>query len=227
MVEGNTSVDESFLTGESKPVSKEKDDEVAAGSVNMDGSIQVKVTRVGKDTAISQIMRLVEEAQSSRSRYQTLADNVAYWLTIIAISVGNITFIVWLSLSNLIFAINRAVTVLVITCPHALGLAIPLVIANSTGLAARNGILVRNRDALERAKDIRIVAFDKTGTLTRGSFGVQNVATDGLDEDQALALAAALEQPSEHPLAKAVVERARDQQLDLPQMSDFQVISGK
>lgn len=227
VIEGSTSADESFLTGESRPVYKEAADEVAAGSVNMDGSITVKVTRVGEDTAISQIMRLVREAQSSRSRYQTLADNVAYWLTILAISVGTITFVVWLSLADLIFSINRAVTVLVITCPHALGLAIPLVIANSTGLAARHGILVRNRDSFERAKDIKIVAFDKTGTLTQGKFGVQQVATHGVDEDRALALAAALDHPSEHPLAKAIVDRARDRGLDLPQLRDFQVISGK
>ncbi|PPT08169.1 Lead cadmium zinc and mercury transporting ATPase [Geitlerinema sp. FC II] len=227
VVEGNTSVNESFLTGESKPVTKEVGDEVVAGSVNTEGSVKVRVTRVGDDTAISQIMRLVEEAQSSRSRYQALADKVAYWLTIIAISVGTLTFIVWLSLDDLVFAINRAVTVLVITCPHALGLAIPLVIANSTGLAARNGILVRNRDSLERAKNIEIMAFDKTGTLTQGKFGVQNVAVDETDEDRALAIAAALENASEHPLARAIVEAARQRQLDLPEMADFQTVTGQ
>ncbi|QCS48045.1 copper-translocating P-type ATPase (plasmid) [Picosynechococcus sp. PCC 11901] len=227
VIEGHTSINESFLTGESKPVHKEVGDEVVAGSVNTDGSVQVKVTRIGEDTAISQIMRLVEEAQSSRSRYQVLADQVAYWLTIIAIASGTLTFIVWLSLTDLIFSINRAVTVLVITCPHALGLAIPLVIANSTGLAARNGILVRNRDSLERAKDIKIVAFDKTGTLTQGQFGVQAVTADGMEDDQALAIAAALENPSEHPLAKAIVGAAKDDQLQLPQMQDFQTITGR
>jgi Cu2+-exporting ATPase len=227
VIEGSTSVNESFLTGESKPVHKEVGDEVVAGSVNTEGSVQVRVTRIGHDTAISQIMRLVEEAQSSRSRYQVLADKVAYWLTIIAISVGTLTFIVWLTLADLVFSINRAVTVLVITCPHALGLAIPLVIANSTGLAARNGILVRNRDSLERAKDIKIVAFDKTGTLTQGKFGVQNVAAEGMDEEQALAIAAALENPSEHPLAKAIVDSAKQRQLDLPQMRDFQTVTGR
>lgn len=227
VIEGSTSVNESFLTGESKPVHKEVGDEVVAGSVNTDGSVQVRVTRVGDDTAISQIMRLVEEAQSSRSRYQVLADKVAYWLTIIAIAAGTLTFIVWLTLSDLVFSINRAVTVLVITCPHALGLAIPLVIANSTGLAAKNGILVRNRDSLERAKDIKIVAFDKTGTLTQGKFGVQNVAAEGMDEERALAIAAALENPSEHPLAKAIVDSAKQRQLDLPQMRDFQTVTGR
>ncbi len=227
VIEGNTSVNESFLTGESKPVSKAVGDEVVAGSVNTEGSVQVTVTRVGDDTAISQIMRLVEEAQSSRSRYQALADKVAYWLTLIAIAAGTLTFIVWLTLEDLVFAINRAVTVLVITCPHALGLAIPLVIANSTSLAARNGILVRDRDALERAKDIRIMAFDKTGTLTQGKFGVQNIATDRMESEQALAIAAALETASEHPLAKAIVEAAHQRQLEFPQMREFQTITGR
>lgn len=227
VIEGNTSVNESFLTGESKPVSKQVGDEVVAGSVNTEGSVQVRVTRVGDDTAISQIMRLVEEAQSSRSRYQALADRVAYWLTIVAISVGTLTFVVWLMLEDLVFAINRAVTVLVITCPHALGLAIPLVIANSTGLAAHNGILVRNRDALERAKDIKIMAFDKTGTLTQGKFGVQNLTAEGIEDEEALAIAAALENPSEHPLGKAIVEAAGQRQLNLPQMKDFQTVTGR
>jgi Cu2+-exporting ATPase len=227
VVEGSTSVNESFLTGESKPVHKQVGDEVVAGAINTNGSVQVNVTRVGQDTAISQIMRLVEEAQSSRSRYQVLADKVAYWLTLIAIAAGTLTFVVWLTLSDLVFAINRAVTVLVITCPHALGLAIPLVIANSTGLAARNGILVRNRDSMERAKDIKIMAFDKTGTLTQGKFGVQSVAVDGMQEDAALAIAAALETPSEHPLAKAIVDSAHQRQLDLPPMSNFQTITGR
>ncbi|MBE9193177.1 heavy metal translocating P-type ATPase [Gloeocapsopsis crepidinum LEGE 06123] len=227
VVEGDTSVDESFLTGESRPVSKQQGDEVVAGSVNGEGSVQVKVTRIGGETTISQIMRLVEEAQGSRSRYQVLADRTAYWLTLIAIAAGTMTFIVWLWLSDLLFAINRSVTVLVITCPHALGLAIPLVIANSTGLAAKNGILVRNRDALERAKDIKIMAFDKTGTLTEGQFGVQRVYTERIDESQALAIAAALETPSEHPLAKAVVTAAQQQKLELPQMSDFKSVTGR
>lgn len=227
VIEGHTSVNESFLTGESKPVSKQVGDEVVAGSVNTEGAVQVRVTRVGDDTAISQIMRLVEEAQSSRSRYQVLADKVAYWLTIIAIAIGTLTFIVWLTIDDLVFSINRAVTVLVITCPHALGLAIPLVVANSTGLAARNGILVRNRDALERAKDIKIVAFDKTGTLTQGKFGVQNIAVEGIEENQALAIAAAIETASEHPLAQAIVEAAQQRQLDLPQMRDFQLVAGQ
>lgn len=148
-------------------------------------------------------------------------------LTLIAIAVGTLTFVVWLSLSDLVFSLNRTVTVLVITCPHALGLAIPLVVANSTGLAARNGILVRNRDALERAKDIKIMAFDKTGTLTEGRFGVQRVYTETLEEMEAVAIAAALETASEHPLAKAVVETAERRELDIPKMTDFKTVTGR
>lgn len=226
VIEGNTNINESFLTGESRPVSKHEGDEVVAGSVNGEGSVKVKVSRIGGDTTISQIMRLVEEAQGSRSRYQALADKTAYWLTIVAITVGSITFFVWLGLSDLVFAVNRTVTVLVITCPHALGLAIPLVIANSTALAAKNGILVRNRDSLERAKDIKNMAFDKTGTLTEGKFGVQRMYTEGLEDNEALAIAAALETSSEHPLAKAVVEAAERRDLNLPQMTNFNTVTG-
>ena len=227
VIEGNTNINESFLTGESRPVSKHQGDEVVAGSVNGEGSVKVEVSRIGGDTTISQIMRLVEEAQGSRSRYQVLADKTAYWLTIVAITAGSITFFVWLALSDLLFAVNRTVTVLVITCPHALGLAIPLVIANSTALAAKNGILVRNRDSLERAKDIKNMAFDKTGTLTEGKFGVQRMYSEGLDDNEALAIAAALETSSEHPLAKAVVEAAERRELNLPQMTNFKTVTGR
>ncbi|MGV2827877.1 heavy metal translocating P-type ATPase [Myxosarcina sp. GI1(2024)] len=227
VIEGATEVDEAFLTGESRPIPKQEGDEVVAGSVNNAGSVKVRVTRTGDETTLSQIMRLVEEAQNSRSRYQVLADRTAYWLTLIAIAAGTLTFIVWLSISDLVFSINRSVTVLVITCPHALGLAIPLVIANSTALAAKNGILVRNRDALERAKDIKTMAFDKTGTLTEGHFGVQKIYVEGMDEDEALAIAAALETSSEHPLGKAIVEAAEFEELELPQMIDFETVTGR
>lgn len=227
VIEGKTAVDESFLTGESRPVSKQEGDEVVAGSVNREGSVQVRVTRIGDETTINQMMRLVDEAQSSRSRYQALADRAAYWLTLVAISSGTLTFIIWLSVSDLVFSLNRAVTVLVITCPHALGLAIPLVIANSTALAAKNGILVRNRDSLERAKNIKTMAFDKTGTLTEGHFGVQNIYSEGLDELEALAIATALETSSEHPLAQAIVEAAEQKSLDIPAIKDFETITGR
>jgi P-type Cu2+ transporter len=161
-MEGNSSVNEAFLTGESRPVVKKISDEVVAGAVNGEGALTIKVTRTGDRTTLSQIMRLVEEAQASKSQYQTLADRLAYWLTLIAIGVSTLTFIVWLSIGTggLTFAINRAVTVLVITCPHALGLAIPLVTINATAMAAKNGILVRDRAAFERARDIKTIAFD-------------------------------------------------------------------
>ncbi|PSO81037.1 MAG: copper-translocating P-type ATPase [Cyanobacteria bacterium QS_5_48_63] len=227
VIEGDSQVDESFLTGESRPVPKQEEDEVVAGSVNGEGSIKVEVTRTGEETTINQMVRLVEEAQSSRSGYQVLADKAAFWLTLVAIAAGTLTFVVWLPLRDLLFAINRSVTVLVITCPHALGLAIPLVIVSATAIAAKNGILVRNRDSLERAEDIKIMAFDKTGTLTEGHFGVQRIYAEGLEETEALAIAAALETSSEHPLAKAVVEAAQNQNLNSPQMSDFQTVTGR
>jgi Cu2+-exporting ATPase len=225
--EGASSVNEAFLTGESRPVTKQVDDEVVAGAVNGEGALTVKVTRTGEQTTLSQIMRLVEEAQSSRSRYQALADQLAYWLTIIAIAVGTLTFILWSAFGpDLAFAINRAVTVLVITCPHALGLAIPLVIVNATDLSAKHGILVRSREAFERARNIKAIAFDKTGTLTEGRFGVQRIYANSVDETESLAIAAALEALSEHPLAQAIVQEADHRQVQLPKASDFQAIPG-
>ena len=176
VIEGVSSVNEAFLTGESRPVTKREHDETVAGSVNGEGALTITVTRTGDKTTLSQIMRLVEEAQASKSQYQNLADRMAYWLTLIAISVAALTFVVWLSvgIGGLTFAINRAVSVLVITCPHALGLAIPLVIINATSMSAKHGVLVKNREAFERAKNIKTIAFDKTGTLTEGKFGVQH-----------------------------------------------------
>ncbi|PSB24947.1 copper-translocating P-type ATPase [Stenomitos frigidus ULC18] len=224
---GASSVNEAFLTGESRPVTKQVGDEVIAGAVNGEGALKVTVTRTGEQTTLSQIMRLVQEAQNSRSQYQVLADQVAYWLTLIAIGVGTLTFVIWLPLKDITFAINRAVTVLVITCPHALGLAIPLVIVNATAMAAKNGILVRNREAFERAKDIKIVAFDKTGTLTEGKFGVQTVYTDGMNDQEALAIAAALETLSEHPLGQAIVRDAETKGVPRLAATDFQAIAGK
>lgn len=210
ITEGASSLNEAFLTGESKPVTKENGDEVIAGSVNGDGALTVKVTRIGEGTTLSQIMRLVEEAQSSRSRFQNLADRAAFWLTIIAVGVSVPTLLAWavFGTSGFTFAVSRAVTVLVIACPHALGLAIPLVNVNATSVAARNGILVRNREAFERGRNIQLVAFDKTGTLTEGRFVVSSVSTDGSTEPEALRTAASLERVSEHPLAEAIVEAA-------------------
>ncbi|MDB9529742.1 heavy metal translocating P-type ATPase [Oscillatoria sp. CS-180] len=226
VVEGASSANEAFLTGESRPVDKREGDEVVTGAVNGEGALKAKVTRTGEKTALSQIMRLVEEAQNSRSKYQVLADKAAYWLTLIAIGIGSLTFVVWIALSDLVFAINRTVTVLVIACPHALGLAIPLVIVNGTAIAAKNGILVRNREAFERAKTIRYAAFDKTGTLTEGRFGVQRIYTEGLSDEQALSIATALESLSEHPLAQAVVEAAQQQRIRPANVSDFKAVPG-
>jgi P-type Cu2+ transporter len=228
VTEGASSVNEAFLTGESRPVTKQVNDEVVAGAVNGEGALTVKVTRTGEQTTLSQIMRLVEEAQSSRSRYQALADRLAYWLTLIAIGVGALTFIIWLSVGPaLTFAINRAVTVLVITCPHALGLAIPLVTVNATSMSAKHGILVRKREAFERARSIKAIAFDKTGTLTKGEFGVQRIYAEGIGELEALSIAAALESLSEHPLAQAVVREAEARNLEIPKANEFQAIAGK
>ena len=229
VIEGTSSVNEAFLTGESRPVVKKTSDEVVAGAVNGEGALTIKVIRTGDKTTLSQIMRLVEEAQASKSQYQTLADRLAYWLTLIAIGVSTLTFIVWLSIGTggLTFAINRAVTVLVITCPHALGLAIPLVTINATAMAAKNGILVRNREAFERARGIKTIAFDKTGTLTEGKFGVKEIYTDGIDEPQALTIAASLESLSEHPLGQSIVIEATHRQSQLAKASDFKAVPGQ
>ena len=229
VLEGSSSVNEAFLTGESRPVVKKTSDEVVAGAVNGEGALTIKVIRTGDKTTLSQIMRLVEEAQASKSQYQTLADRLAYWLTLIAIGVSTLTFIVWLSIGTggLTFAINRAVTVLVITCPHALGLAIPLVTINATAMAAKNGILVRNREAFERARGIKTIAFDKTGTLTEGKFRVKEIYTDGIDEPQALIIAASLESLSEHPLGQSIVLEANHRQSQLAKASDFKAVPGQ
>jgi len=229
VVEGVSSVNEAFLTGESRPVTKREHDETVAGSVNGEGALTIKVTRTGDKTTLSQIMRLVEEAQASKSQYQNLADRLAYWLTLIAIGVSALTFVVWLSVGTggLTFAINRAVSVLVITCPHALGLAIPLVIINATSMSAKHGVLVRNREAFERAKNIKTIAFDKTGTLTEGQFGVQHTYAEGMSEDNALVIAASLESLSEHPLGKAIVTEANHRKNQLKKVTEFQAVPGQ
>ncbi len=228
VVEGRSSVNEAFLTGESRLVAKQEGDEVVAGSVNGEGALTVRVSRTGGETTLSQVQRLVEEAQSSRSRFQNLADRFAGWLFYIAVGAGAITFIAWmLAEQDLSQAIVRTVTVLVIACPHALGLAIPLVIVNGTAISARNGILVRNREAFERARDIGIVAFDKTGTLTEGVFGVREVFVDGISVEEALRIAAALEARSEHPLGQAIVAEAEAREIAFGSAADFEVVAGK
>lgn len=226
---GASNINESMMTGESRPVKRGPGDEVIGGTLNGEGSLRVRVNRTGENTTLSGIMKIVDEAQRSRSRVQALADRAAFWLTLIAITAGSVTFVVWLLVDDaLADAISRTVTVLVITCPHALGLAIPLVIAISTSLSARNGLLVRNRIALEQARLVDTVIFDKTGTLTRGTLGVTDIATvDGLDKDEVLARAAAVESDSEHPIARAITEAAANTNGALPQVTGFEAIAGR
>ncbi|HSM05310.1 MAG TPA: heavy metal translocating P-type ATPase [Longimicrobiales bacterium] len=226
--EGKSPVNESMLTGESKPVEKAPGDTVVAGTVNGSGSLRVEITGTGDDTALAGIMRLVEEAQTSRSRAQALADRAARWLTWVAIGSGVLTFTVWLLLGDdPTFAVERLVTVLVIACPHALGLAIPLVVAISTMLGARNGLLVRDRRGLEEARKLDAVVFDKTGTLTHGEFGVATVATaEGLTEEEALRLAAAVEADSEHTIAQGIVNGARQRGIEVRAAASFEAIPG-
>ena len=229
VVEGESHVNEAIVTGESRPVSKSSGDNVIAGAVNEEGSLRVRVTKTGKDTALARIMQLVENAQQSRSQAQDLADRAAYWLTLIAIGAGAITFIVWSVFAHVIgFALERTVTVLVIACPHALGLAIPLVIATSTALAARNGLLVRERIALETARRLDVVVFDKTGTLTLGEHGVVGVFTaTGQDERDILARMAAIEADSEHVIARGIVRSAREKGIPFPELQDFKALPGR
>lgn len=228
VMKGASEVNESMITGESSPVRKSRDDRVIAGTVNGAGSLRVQVTGTGEQTALAGIMRLVEQAQTSRSRAQALADRAAFWLTIAAIVAGVATFAAWMALrGDPAFAVERLVTVLVISCPHALGLAVPLVIAISTTLGARGGLLVRDRRGLEEARNLTAIVFDKTGTLTRGEFGVVDIVTSGeIDEREALRLAAAVEHDSEHTIAQGIVRSAKERGMAVPTASDFQAIPG-
>jgi Cu2+-exporting ATPase len=214
VIEGETSVNEAMLTGESKPVPKQSGDEVIGGSVNGDGSITVETEKTGEESYLSQMTNLVREAQESKSRSQNLADRAALWLTIIALSAGIITLIMWLTAFNreFAFSLERMVTVMVITCPHALGLAVPLVVAVSTTLSAKNGLLIRNRDNFEKARKIQAILFDKTGTLTKGEFGVTDSITldDDVKEEELLKYAASVESHSEHPIAKGIVSSVEE-----------------
>lgn len=226
--EGRSSVNESMITGESKPVTKEPGADVVAGTVNGDGSLRVQVTRTGDRTALAGIMRLVSEAQTSRSRAQVLADRAAFWLTITALLAAVLTAIAWvLAGASGEYTVERVVTVLVIACPHAMGLAVPLVVALSTTLGARNGLLVRDRRGLEEARQLTAVVFDKTGTLTLGEHRVVGMRTiAGVHADDALRLAAAVERDAEHPVARAIVASAGERNLSIPHATDFQAIPG-
>ncbi|MGH2682865.1 MAG: heavy metal translocating P-type ATPase, partial [Actinomycetota bacterium] len=228
---GESHVNEAMLTGESRPIGKGPNDRVIAGSVNEQGSLRVKVSKTGEDTALAGIMRLVQEAQASKSRAQDVADRAAMWLFYVAVAAGTLTALAWGVFAagrGADFVVERAVTVVVIACPHALGLAVPLVIAISTSLSARSGVLVRNRLALEQARDLDVVVFDKTGTLTRGELGVVGVATsDGRTEEEALALAAGLEADSEHALARAIVAEARRRGVQPRAVRSFEALKGR
>ena len=227
---GTSAVNESVITGESKPVEKREGDKVIAGTVNGFGSLHVEVTGTGEHTTLASIMRLVEQAQTSRSRAQALADRAAFILTLVAIGAGAVTLVTWLGLrpSDPAFAVERLVTVLVIACPHALGLAIPLVLAISTTLGARSGLLVRDRRGLEEARNVSAVVFDKTGTLTLGEQRVVDMATvAGMTPETALGLAAAVERDSEHPVARALMASALARELTVPPSSEFESLPGR
>ncbi|HEV8263164.1 MAG TPA: heavy metal translocating P-type ATPase [Burkholderiales bacterium] len=229
IVEGRTSINESMLTGESKPVPRRTGDEAIGGSINGEGAITLEIRKTGSDTYLSQVIAMVEKAQASRSRSQDLANRAASWLTYIALGVGLATLFAWLSMGeSFAFAMERMVTVMVITCPHALGLAVPLVVAVSTSMAAKSGLLIRDRAAFERARNLKAVVFDKTGTLTEGRFGVTDVvAFAGADEKEILRLAATLESQSEHPIAKGIVAKAEELGIRLGQVTDFRNITGQ
>lgn len=230
IVDGESQVNESMVTGEAKPVSKSKDDKVIGGTINGNGSLTVEVEQVGENAYLSKVINMVREAQSKKSRTQNLADRIALWLTIIALTVGFGTLATWLVIGQpFVFALERMATVMVITCPHALGLAVPLVVAISTSLSAQNGLLIRNRTAFENSRKISLVAFDKTGTLTKGNFGVTRYESlDGdYDNKDILRLAGALEQKSEHPLAVGIMEKIREEEIDVPEAEDFNALTGE
>lgn len=230
IVEGKSFLNESMLTGESKPAEKDKGDKVIAGSINGEGALNVKVTRGTKDSYLAQVIKLVQDAQNAKSKTQLLADQAAKWLTIIALASGMVTFIIWLVVGkDLAFAIERMVTVIVICCPHALGLAVPLVVARSSAISAQSGLLIKDRTAFENSRKISTLVFDKTGTLTRGEFNV--VRFESLNptftKEDILTFAAALEQNSEHPIATGIIKKAKEINLQLPSLSGFKALTGK
>ena len=241
VVEGTSSVNESMLTGESKPVTKKPGNEVIGGSINGEEAFVVKVEKTGKDTYLSQVVELVRTAQESKSKTQELANRAAMYLTIIALTVGTLTFFLWIFFGKEpVFALERAVTVMVITCPHALGLAIPLVVAVSTSIAAKSGLLIRDRQAFESARNLQALIFDKTGTLTEGRFGVTDIILFSGEEtgkgeetgnekenEKILCLAASLEASSEHPIAAGILESAKERGLEILPVEEFSSIPGK
>lgn len=229
ILKGQTSVNESILTGESSPVFKKEKDKVIGGSVNGEGAIEIEILHTGRESYLAQVIKIIQEAQRTKSKTQDLANRAARWLTIISLSLGTLTLGIWIVLTkDFAFAIERMVTVMVITCPHALGLSVPLVVARSTSLAAKNGLLIRERRAFEKAKEIDVVLFDKTGTLTKGEFGVSEIiASQNYSRKDILQIAASLELNSEHPLAKAIVKEAKKENIDLLSVEKFLSLPGK
>ncbi|MEZ4884348.1 MAG: copper-translocating P-type ATPase [Chitinophagales bacterium] len=231
IVEGESYVNESMLTGESKPVQKGKDDEVIGGAINGNGSLKIRVENTGENSYLNKVVNMVKEAQKTKSKTQNLANTAAKWLTIVALTAGFGTLFTWLALGKeFVFALERMVTVMVISCPHALGLAIPLVVAISTALSAQNGLLIRNRTAFENSRKISAVVFDKTGTLTKGEFGVsrfESVNEEEYSAKEVLQLASALEQNSEHPIATGIMRKAKEEGIQTPQTEKFEAITGK
>ncbi|MGN6214346.1 heavy metal translocating P-type ATPase [Parafilimonas sp.] len=230
IVEGSSYLNESMLTGESKPIKKEKGNKVIGGSVNGNGSLKVQVEHTGKDSYLNKVIKLVEEAQKAKSKMQNLSDRAAKWLTYIALLIGFGTLAVWLIAGQpFVFALERMVTVMVIACPHALGLAIPLVVAISTAVSAQNGLLIRNRTAFEESRKITALLFDKTGTLTTGVFGVNRF--EAIDptftKEEVLRLASALEQTSEHPIAVGIIQKVKELNIKVPRADQFNAITGK
>ena len=230
ILEGSSYLNESMLTGESKPVKKELNDKVIGGSINGNGSLKVTVVHTGKDSYLSKVIKTVEEAQKTKSKMQNLSDRAAKWLTYISLSIGFATLAVWLILGfPFVFALERMVTVMVIACPHALGLAIPLVVAISSAVSAQNGLLIRKRTAFEESRKITLLLFDKTGTLTKGDFGVTRI--ESVDEkctsDEVLRLASALEQSSEHPIAVGIIKKVKENKVTIPKAENFNTITGK
>ncbi|WP_345240427.1 heavy metal translocating P-type ATPase [Pontibacillus salipaludis] len=229
IIDGKTTIDESMLTGESVPVEKGEGEEAIGGAVNQEGSVTIEVQKTGDDTYLSQVINLVKEAQESKSKTQDISNRAAKWLFYLALGSGLVTFIVWLALGySLDVAMERMVTVMVITCPHALGLAAPLVVAVSTSISAKKGLLIRNRANFEGARQLNAVVFDKTGTLTKGEFGVTDIIPlEGHEEQEVLQWAASLEQNSEHPLARGIVERAKEDSVSLKSIEEFESMTGK
>jgi Cu2+-exporting ATPase len=230
ITDGETFLNESMLTGEAKPVEKKKGDKVIAGSINGNGAIKISVLHGAENSYLSQVIKLVKDAQNAKSNTQLLADKAARWLTYIAITTGIITFIVWLSVGkDIAFAMERMVTVIVICCPHALGLAVPLVVAKSTALSAKSGLLIKNRTAFENARKITTLVFDKTGTLTVGKFEVSKVVSlnKEISENELLRLSSALEQNSEHPIATGILQKTKELSIASPSAQNFNAITGK